>query len=89
MAEPATVIPLPREFNIVKGDAGDWHASNSSIAMTVQGGRLFKRNAIKQAGSPGAFKVQWLVGELDGVRVYVKDTGEAVHLIMTKADLYP
>ena len=34
-------------------------------------------------------KVQWLYGELDGVRAYLHDDGRNVHVFLTKRDLYP
>ena len=51
--------------------------------------RLRKRNAIKNACTAQARKVQWLYGELDGVRAYLHDDGVNVHVILTKRDLYP
>lgn len=66
------------------------HASNGTISMSVDAdGRLFKRNAIKNAMSPDARKEQWLVGELDGVRCYVQHTATGASLVLTRNDLYP
>jgi hypothetical protein len=48
-----------------------------------------KRNAIKSACTPQAYKEHWLYGELDGVRCYVKDDNGHIRIIMTKQDLYP
>jgi hypothetical protein len=44
--------------------------------------KVFIRNGIRiKTGE----KVRWLVGELDGVRVYVQDS----NIILTRQDLYP
>lgn len=81
--------PPPAPFE-VKGQ----HASNGTVHASVEdGGRLFKRNAIKfpLGGDPAATQrqVQWLVGELLGVRCYVQQGPDGVHVVMTTADLYP
>jgi hypothetical protein len=86
------VHALPHEFEIEGCDGEVQHASNGRIGVTVYPdgrSRLRKRNAIKRAGTPQAYKVQWLYAELDGVRVYVKDDGPRVSVVVTKQDLYP
>lgn len=70
---------------IIQGDV----ASNGRTSMSVAGGNLFKRNAIKGVGAPGARQVQWLVGEVDGVRCYVQENETGTHIVLTKDDLYP
>ncbi len=80
------------EFEIEGADGAEQHASNGRVTMTVcpdGRSRLRKRNAIKNACTAQARKVQWLYGELDGVRAYLHDDGRAVHVILTKRDLYP
>ncbi len=47
-------------------------------------GKVFKRNAMHFAFGKPITKEQWLVGELNGVRVYVLGTGE---IIMTTQDI--
>ena len=65
---------------------GIMHGTNGKVAMSVRnGGRLFKRKAIKGVGSPAARKVEWLVAELNGVRVYVCDNA----IIVSTDDLNP
>lgn len=62
------------------------HAQNGLVMLTVLGGgRVFKRRAIKRAGTPRAEAVCWLVAELGGVRVYVNGD----QLVISKQDLYP
>lgn len=46
--------------------------------------KVFWRNGIHIGAKPK--RTRWLVGELDGVRVYIQGDGK---LIMTKQDLYP
>lgn len=59
--------------------------SEDGRALEVEGGQAFMRHAIKGFGTPGARKVTWLVGELDGVRVYVTPD----RVILTREDRYP
>lgn len=83
------------EFEIVGEDNAAQTGSNGHVSLSVlpdagDESLMRKRNAIKKAGSPAAHKVQWLYGELDGVRVYLKqDDDGQVHAILTKKDLYP
>ena len=87
--EGAEVAP---EFEITGVDGVEQHGSNGRVTLTVfpdGPSRLRKRNAIKNACTAEARKVQWLYGELDGVRAYLHDDGHNVHVILTKRDLYP
>ena len=81
------------EFTIQGADGAEQQASNGRVALTLHpdgaASRMRKRNAIKNAGTPRAHRVQWVYGELDGVRCYVKDDGALVHIVMTRQDLYP
>lgn len=58
---------------------------NKSVMLIVDTrdtpGRVFKRNAMHM----GKGTTRWLVGELDGVRLYRLEDGT---LLMTKCDLY-
>ncbi len=90
-AEPDIAAPAP-DFEIVGADGAEQHGSNGRVTLTVHPdgqSRLRKRNAIKNACTAQARKVQWLYGELDGVRAYLHDDGRAVHVVLTKRDLYP
>lgn len=80
------------EFTILGADGSEQHASNGRVAMTLYpdgASRMRKRNVIKRACTRRARRVQWLYGELDGVRCYVQDDGAAVSIVMTRQDLYP
>jgi hypothetical protein len=70
---------------------GNQHGSDGvhTVSLMIDGmtdtGRMFKRRAVKAAGTPEAVEVNWLVCELNGVRVYQQ--GDAV--IVTTRDMYP
>lgn len=62
------------------------HAVNGVLTATVlDGGKIFLRRAIKNALSPEAYEVNWLVLELRGVRVYI----DGDRLVMSVQDLNP
>ena len=79
------------DYQILQDDAGVHVASNGAVSLTCEpSGRIYKRRAIRRALSPNAEAVMWLVGELDDVKLYVqRDEHGAVHMIMTRQDLYP
>jgi hypothetical protein len=66
---------------------GEWVVATvedgtSPLNFIVEGGgRAFMRNAMR----PGVGKVCWLVGELNGVRVYLFGDGT---ILMTDKDVY-
>lgn len=69
---------------------GLWHAQTSGLDMVVdKGGRSFMRVGIKNAGSKESYEVRWLVGELDGVRLYAARSAAGLSLILTRRDLSP
>ena len=75
---------MPHE--IVVDPDGTQHGTDGDVTVTMQGeGRMFKRRAIKAAGTESAYEVSFLVAELNGVRVY--QSGRDV--IVTTQDLYP
>jgi len=82
-----------RELSILGADGETQHASNGRVSLTLHpdgaGAKLRKRNAIKNACTPEARREQWLYGELDGVRCYVRDDDDRIHIVMTRQDLYP
>ena len=67
--------------------AGRLHGTDGRITVTLiaEGGRLFKRRAVKGVGSGESSEVCWLVAELDGVRVYQQGD----HVIVTREEMYP
>lgn len=80
-----------RSFEI-RRDGAEQHAAAAGIAVSLLGdgeGRLFKRNAIKQACTPQARKVQWLVAELDGVFTYIHAEAGTVSVVVSRRELYP
>lgn len=72
---------------ITTDEHGHRHGTDGALTVSLldTGGRMFKRRAIKGAGSPQAEAVCWLVAELDEVRVYQNGP----HIIVTKQDMYP
>ncbi len=74
-------------------------ASNGHISVTVLPGdkpedtmvhwpsglcaHVQKRNLLKGVGSPNAVKEQWLLAELNGVWVHIKDDEGKVHIVVT------
>jgi len=78
----------PTPFEIV--DAGEARiASNGRATLQIhapEGGRVFRRRAIKLNQATGERgRVEWIVGELDGVRVYFDGT----NVVLTRRDLMP
>jgi hypothetical protein len=66
---------------------GNRHGSDGAVTVSLlsAAGSMFKRRAIKAAGTEQAQEVCWLVAELNGVRVY--QNGSAV--VVTTEDMYP
>ena len=69
-------------------DAAGAHVRGQGVQFSVigEGARIFRRNAIKIALGPGgeSGRRTMLVGELDGVRVYITPQ---MRIVMTKEDL--
>jgi len=78
------------DFQIDGADGGEQTGGNDRVLMSLvpdgAAARMRKRTGLKW---PGGRRSTWLYGELDGVRCYVREEGEKVHIIMTKRDLYP
>lgn len=72
---------------IATDEAGIRYGTDGAITVTLldPDGRMFKRRAIKSAGTPEAREECWLVAELDGVRVYQ----QGAHVIVTRQDINP
>ncbi len=71
---------------ITTDEHGNRHGTDGSITVSLIGeGRMFKRRAVKGAGSENAQEVCWLVAEIDGVRLYQNGN----HIVFTKQDLNP
>lgn len=88
------------DYVIVTDPDGSHHATNGAVSMSVlperaqpnsalSQAKLFKRCAMKNAMTPAMQLTTWLVGELDGVKCYVKEDGLRLHIIVTRQELYP
>ena len=65
---------------------GNQIGTDGQITVSLIGdGRMFKRRAIKGAGSENAEEVCWLVAEIDGVRLYQNGS----HIVLTKQEMNP
>lgn len=70
----------PTPFEIEERD-GVLAASNGAAHMACDGGRIFRRRAVKNFNE----MIEWAVAELDGVRVYFDGT----RVVVTRRDIYP
>jgi hypothetical protein len=90
------------DYLIITDPDGSHHATNGRIGMSVLPdkltpnlfrpgqAKLFKRCAYKNAMTPAVEQVTWLVGELDGVKCYVKyEPSGMLHIVMTRQEMYP
>lgn len=77
------------DVNLMHFDRSDpsmQHATNGTLDITVlNGGKIFMRRAIRGFGSPKAEAINWLVCELNGVRVYI----DGDKIVMSTQDLNP
>ena len=71
---------------ITRDDLGNQIGTDGNITVSLIGeGRMFKRRAVKGAGSENAQEVCWLVAEIDGVRLYQNVN----QIILTRQDMNP
>jgi hypothetical protein len=71
---------------ITRDDLGNQIGTDGNITVSLIGeGRMFKRRAVKGAGSENAQEVCWLVAEIDGVRLYQNGN----QIILTRQDMNP
>lgn len=71
---------------ITRDDHGNQIGTDGQITVSLIGeGRMFKRRAVKGAGSENAQEVCWLVAEIDGVRLYQNGN----QIILTRQDMNP
>lgn len=77
------VDPAPFE---ISSEGGVQIATNgiASVAL-LDAGRVFRRRAVKGAGTEQARRVEWAVAELNGVFVYF----DGAHVVVTTQDLTP
>lgn len=87
-------LPEPDDWDIKDTEEGKVAISpDSCLIVRGEGAKIFKRNGIKMPLSNGGVSghVRVLVGELDGVRVYIRRRAFAAtfEIILSKEDLYP
>ena len=85
LTQPALILPATPDGarEMLSGDG----AARVTVLPDVEPRQLFKRRAVKQAGTPQAYSVEWVVLELaDGTRVYVEG---AANVVVTKKDMMP
>ena len=71
---------------ITRDALGNQIGTDGNITVSLIGeGRMFKRRAVKGAGSENAQEVCWLVAEIDGVRLYQNGN----QIILTRQDMNP
>jgi hypothetical protein len=71
---------------ITRDEHGNQIGTDGQITVSLIGdGQMFKRRAIKGAGSECAEEVCWLVCEIDGVRVYQ----QGYNVVVTRGDMNP
>jgi hypothetical protein len=77
---------MPVVHEITRDDLGNQIGTDGTITVSLIGeGRMFKRRAVKGAGSENAQEVCWLVAEIDGVRLYQNGN----QIILTRQDMNP
>lgn len=77
---------MPLVHEITRDDLGNQIGTDGNITVSLIGeGRMFKRRAVKGAGSENAQEVCWLVAEIDGVRLYQNGN----QIILTRQDMNP
>ncbi len=78
-------IGMNKVHEITTDAEGNHVGTDGDITVSLVGGRMFKRRAIKGVGSGDSQQICWLVAELDGVYVYQQ--GNSV--IVMKQDILP
>lgn len=83
------VLPVPETYNINIGeDEASGFGRHVQLVVRGDGAKAFKRRSIKKGVVNG--ETCWLVGELDGVRVYVYEIpGQPIRMLMTREDVNP
>ena len=86
MLSPDMLAADPAPFELTR-EAAAQIATNGVASLTLldDGGRLFRRRAVKGVGTEQARRVEWAVAELGGVFVYFDGT----HVVVSRQDLTP
>lgn len=76
-------------FEIVQLEPQGKAASNGEItvSLTEVDGRMFRRRAVKGFGTGNPTQVEWLVVELDGVKVYINSEDSSI--VVSRRDMHP
>lgn len=75
---------------VSEGIADDHGNEVCVLARPGEQHRVFRRRAMQPFAKGGAREIQWLCGELDGVRCYVGMTEDGrMHAVLTRIDLNP
>lgn len=76
----------PAPFELTRRDQAQI-ATNGVASLTVldESGQVFRRRAVKGAGTEQSRRVEWAVAELNGVRVYF----DGLNVLVTTLDLQP
>ena len=80
-------IPQPHAEVTVEEDGTKkaMSATHQLVILPDGPSRIVNRNGLKGALGPNVKHVRWLLGELNGVKVYINGST----IIMTTQDLYP
>jgi hypothetical protein len=81
-SQPEITAKMHRQIDELERGVGD---VTPGVDLEVHGGRVFKRHAFRVVD-----QTSWttMVGELDGVRVYCRERGGRMKVIVSKEDLY-
>jgi len=81
------VLPPPVQYEVIQLNNGDWIGRGGAVEMIVRAGIVYKRRSIKKGLING--ETAWLVGELDGVKLYVSEVNGMTRLVLTREDINP
>lgn len=81
------ILPPAESYNVNIGkDEASGFGKHIQLVVRGENARVFKRRSIKKGAWNG--ETCWLVGELDGVRVYVYEIpGQPIRMLMTREDV--
>ena len=75
---------------VAEGIADERGNQITVLARPGEQHRVFKRRAVQPFAAGGPREIQWIVGELDGVRCYVGMTPDGkMSAVLTRIDLNP
>jgi len=81
----AEIVESP--FELLEADDNKVAANSETTVTLIGDGKQFRRRAVKKDMATGdVTHVEWVITEVDGVRVYVNAQG---HVVLSKQDLWP